>query len=98
MPGSFLGSYPAWGVCGQNLVNHNIYIYIYMDFLFGCRNFALTLRMRNGQPPSKATATPAGQAIGWLQDPRCLRIHNFGGEEYAPLGVSRYGAWKGWII
>ena len=35
-----------------------------MDFLFGCRNFALTLRMRNGQPPSKATATPAGQAIG----------------------------------
>ena len=25
MPGSFLGSYPAWGVCGQNLVNHRLW-------------------------------------------------------------------------
>ena len=29
MPGSFLGSYPAWGVCGQNLGKHT-YIYIYI--------------------------------------------------------------------
>ena len=73
-----------------------VYIYIYVFFLWMsefCLNSSDAKR-----PTTEQSHSNPGWAGDWLQDPRCLRIHNFGGEEYAPLGVSRYGAWKGWII